>query len=81
MSQTIAVSAKTINTIQERLDELTREIKAIKARIFEEEPLYGSDEWWERSEKKADEDIKTGRYTVLHNKKGLKSYLDSLKTS
>lgn len=79
--QTITVPAKTFEKIISRLDDLTQEVKTIKAKLFEEEPLYGSDEWWEWSEKKADEDIKKGRIsTVLHNKKELQHYLDSLKT-
>ncbi len=46
-----------------------------------QEAPYGSNEWWEWSEKKADEDIKMGRVsTVLHNKGELQEFLDSLKT-
>lgn len=71
MNQAITVSPKTIEEILTRLDRLTREVRAIKARLFEEEPLYGSDEWWEWSEKKADEDIKAGRYKVYKNVKEL----------
>lgn len=61
MNQAITVSPKTIEEILVRLDRLAKEVKAIKARLFEEEPPYGSDEWWEWSERKADEDIKKGK--------------------
>ena len=81
MAQTITVPAKTFQQILSRLDQLTREVRAIKLKLFESEPSYGSDAWWEWSEKKADEDIKTGRVsTVLRNKKELQYFLDSLKT-
>ncbi len=79
MSQTITVPAKTIEEIFNRLDRLTKEIKAIKTKLFEEEPPYGSDEWWEWSDEKAIEDIRAGRYTKISNKKELTAFLDSLK--
>lgn len=77
--QTITISSKTIEEILARLDKLTREVRAIKSKLFEEEPTYGSDEWWEWSDKKALEDIKHGRYTDIKNKKELKEFFDSLK--
>ena len=81
MAQTITVPAKTFEEILSRLDRLTKEVQAIKMKLFESEPPYGSDEWWEWSEKKANEDIKAGRVSaVLQNKKELQHFLDSLKT-
>lgn len=61
MNQTVAVSQKAIEEILTRLDKLTQEVRTIKKRLFEEEPAYGSNEWWEWSDKKAQEDIKAGR--------------------
>ncbi|TSC66270.1 MAG: Uncharacterized protein CEO21_229 [Microgenomates group bacterium Gr01-1014_80] len=61
MAQTIMVPAKTFEEILSRLDKLTRDVSAIKARLFEQEPLYGSKEWWEWSDKKALEEIKAGK--------------------
>ncbi len=61
MAQTITVPAKTFEEILSRLDRLTRDVRAIKARVYQQEPPYGSEEWWEWSEKRADEDIKAGR--------------------
>ena len=61
MSQAITVPNKTINDIFTRLDELTNAVKKISLRLFEDEPLYGSDEWWKRSDKKAIEEIKAGK--------------------
>lgn len=59
--QTVTVPAKTFEEILARLDKLTRDVHAIKAKLFESEPPYGSDEWWKWSDKKAREDIKKGR--------------------
>lgn len=71
MDPTITVPAKTFEKILSRLDQLTKEVQAIKNRLFEEEPPYGSDEWWEWSDKKAQEDIKAGRYTTYDHVKDL----------
>lgn len=79
--QTITVPTKTFEKILSRLDQLTQEVQTIKAKLFEQEPQYGSDEWWEWSEKKADKDIKAGNVSaILHNKQELQGFLDSLKT-
>lgn len=61
MNQAVTVSTKTVEEILIRLDTLTKEVKAIKAKLFKGRPSHGSDAWWEWSEKKADEDIKNGR--------------------
>ena len=78
--QTVTVPTKTFEKIVSKLDQLTAQVEAINDKL-EGAPLYGSDEWWEWSDKKAKEDIKAGRYTALHNKKELQEYLDSLKTA
>jgi len=78
MNQAITVSEKTIEEILTRLDRLTREIKAIKTKLFEEEPPYGSHEWWKWSDEKATEDYKKGRYTVIRSKKELNEFFGSL---
>lgn len=59
--QTVTVDAKTFEKILSRLDQLTQEVRTIKSKLFEEEPPYGSDAWWEWSDNKAKEDIKAGR--------------------
>jgi hypothetical protein len=81
MNQAITVSPKTIETIIERLNELTKEVKAIKTKLFREEPSYGSDEWWKWSDKKAIEEIKAGKGTKIHNKKELNAFFKNLKTA
>lgn len=75
--QTITIPAETFEKMVSRLDELTREVKAIKARLFEKEPPYGSREWWEWSEKKADEDIKAGRVAKFDSVEEAITWLNS----
>lgn len=81
MTQTIAVDPKTIKQILHRLDDLAKDVAVIKEKVTEDEPLYGSDEWWEWSDKKAHEDIRKGRFTVIRDARSLKKHLDSLKKS
>lgn len=81
MAQTITVPAKTLEEILSRLEKLTLDVKAIKARIFEQEPPYGSDEWWVWSDRKAIEDIKAGRFVEFKNTKEAQEYLNSLKSA
>lgn len=78
MSQAITITPKTVETIVEQLAKLTKEVKAIKARLFEEEPPYGSDEWWEWSDKKAIEEIKAGKGIKITNKKELDIFFNNL---
>ena len=81
MAQTISVPVKTFDDVLSRLDKLTQDVSAIKARLFEQEPLYGSKEWWEWSDNKAMEDIKAGRFVELKDKKALQAHLDMLKSA
>ena len=67
MSQAVAIDQKTLEAILGRLEELTREIKFIKAKLVEGEPSYGSSAWWQWAEKKADEDIAAGRYKTYNH--------------
>lgn len=65
MAQTMTVPAKTFTEILSRLDRLTRDVQAIKTKLSGKEPPYGSEEWWEWSDKKAMEDIKAGRVVTF----------------
>lgn len=77
--QTITVPSKTIEEILTRLDNLTKEVRAMKSKLFEGEPPYGSDEWWEWSIGKGMEDIKKGNYIEFDSVEKLQRHLDSLK--
>lgn len=78
---TVTVPAKTINDIFSRLDELTKAVKKISARLLNEEPRYGSDEWWEWSDQEALKEIKAGKGIKIHNKKELNAFFNNLKTA
>lgn len=78
MAQTITVPVKTFEEILLRLDQLTKEVRVIKARLFSEEPPYGSDEWWDWSDKKALESIRKGKGITIHNTKELNAFFKSL---
>lgn len=78
MNQSITISPKTIEEVVQRLNDLTKEVKAIKAKLFREEPPYGSNEWWEWSNKKALKSIKGGKGTVIRNKKELDEFFANL---
>ena len=79
MKQTITIDTKILDTILSRLDSLSKDIRAIKTRLISDEPEYGSDAWWEWSDKKALEDVEAGRYTEITSKKELHAFLDELK--
>lgn len=78
--QTVTIPVKTYEKILSKLEQLGRAVEAINEKL-EGAPPYGSNEWWEWSEKKADEDIKMGRVSaILRNKNELQEFLNSLKT-
>ncbi len=76
--QTITVPAKTFEKILSRLDQLGRMVETINEKL-EGAPPYGSDEWWEWSNKKALKSIKEGKGTVIHNKKELNAFFNNLR--
>lgn len=80
MAQAISIDTQTARKILSTLEELKREVSRLRKKI-EAEPKYGSDEWWEWSDKKALEEIKQGKGTVVRNKKELNQFLNSLKAS
>lgn len=77
----MTVPAKTFEEILSRLNQLTKEVHVIRVKLFESEPSYGSEQWWEWSDRKAMDDIKAGRFVELKNKEELKVYLNSLKSA
>lgn len=80
MTQVVSIDAKITKDLLSLLRELKQQIVRLNERL-DAAPPYGSNEWWEWSEKKADEDVKMGRVSaVLRNKNELQEFLDSLKT-
>jgi flagellar biosynthesis component FlhA len=79
MAQTISIDTKVMQRLINDIETLQKEMAEIKAGLLNREPAYGSDSWWEWSEKKAKQDIKAGRYTVVHDAKTLQAHLNALK--
>ena len=77
MSQTVTVPTKTINEIFSRLDELTNAVKKIAAKLSKKEPLYGSDEWWDKEIKDADDEFKKGKGVLFKSSKDAVKWLNS----
>lgn len=80
MSQVMAVDTGTVKNILSTLRELKEQLIRLNERL-ESEPPYGSDSWWQWSNKNAQEDIKAGRYTKIRSKKELNHFLNSLKAA
>ena len=80
MAQAATIDTRFARDILSTLRELKEQIVSLNEKL-EGAPPYGSDEWWAWSEKRAQEDIKAGRYTVLRNKKEVQQFFDSLKTA
>ena len=78
MANTVSFDAKTISRVLAQLDKLTRDVEAIKTRVFQQEPPYGSDAWWEWSHKKGLEDVKKGDYYELENKKDIDEFFNNI---
>lgn len=78
MEQTIAVNRNTITEILNILKAMKEELSLVRERL-EVAPPYGSDEWWQWSIKKSEEDFKAGRYVSFDTPEKLQKYLDSLK--
>lgn len=77
MNQTVAIPTKTINEIFSRLDELTKTVKKIAAKLSEKELSYGSDEWWKKDIQEADDEFKKGKGILFHSSKDAIKWLNS----
>lgn len=80
MTQVISIDNKIAKDLLSLLNELKEQVTRLNEKL-ETAPPYGSDEWWEWSNKKALEEIKQGQGTVIRNKKELNQFLNSLKTA
>jgi hypothetical protein len=81
MANTVSVDAKMLETVLKKIDALTKEVHEIKEKLSDQEPPYGSNAWWELSDKRGLEDIKKGNYREITSKKELQEHLDALKKS
>lgn len=78
MAQTITVNAKTLEQVVSQLDKLTKEVAAIKKQILDQEPINGSDAWWEKEIKEGEEDIKKGNYYELRDENELDDFFKNI---
>ena len=73
----VTVPAKTIDEILSRLDELTKAVKKISLKLLEEEPAYGSDEWWDKEIEEAENEFKKGKSVLFKSSKDAIKWLNS----
>jgi hypothetical protein len=82
MSDTVTLPRHEYNYLTSRITQLERVVKqAVEEHKLPEEslePPYGTDAWWEWAERQADEDIRTGRVTSLHNEEEINIFFDNL---
>jgi hypothetical protein len=78
MAQTVTLTQSAYKDLLTRLTNLERMVSNLVHQI-DVEPKYGSDEWWEWSDKRAMEDIKKGNTIAFDSAKEMVEYLDSLK--
>ena len=63
----------------ELLTNIQKDLKEVKKRLEELEPVYGSKAWWKYSDTKALSDYKRGKHKKASSKKELQKLLSSLK--
>lgn len=76
MNQTMNISQSEFDELNQRVKRLEQIVKKLLEK--EVEPPYGSDEWWEWSDKKALEAIKKGEYKEFSSAKDMVTYLKIL---
>lgn len=77
MNQTVTIPIKTIDEIFSRLDELTKTVKKISARLFEENPRYGSDKWWTKEIEESENEFKKGKGVLFKSSHDAIKWLNS----
>ena len=78
MKQTISLPKSDYERLVNRVKALEKTVHDLVAKLkdtLDIEPPYGSDAWWEWSNKKGLEDIKKGDYYEMKNQKELKDFL------
>lgn len=72
MSKTIQLSQTQFDILLQRLTRLEKMVAKLLEK--DEEPPYGSDEWWEWSDKKALEEVKKGEYYELKDEADINDF-------
>ncbi|MEM3362585.1 MAG: hypothetical protein QXG16_04715 [Candidatus Anstonellaceae archaeon] len=76
MANTITLTQSAYKELINRLNRLEKMVITLLEK-FEKEPVYGSEEWWQYSIKKGEEDIKKRNFKVFDSGKSLAKYLQS----
>ena len=74
MSQVIQLSKSQFESLLERINRLEKMVASLMYK--KKEPPYGSDEWWEWSDKEALKDIKKGDYFELKDKEAIMDFFE-----
>ncbi len=77
MAQTVTIEESKLNQILKTLTEIKQEVAKLAEKVDSKEPAYGSDEWWEWSDKKAEKDIKAGNVMKFKSAKEAAEWLNS----
>ncbi len=81
MTDTISISEAKYKSLSNRLDKLEQMMRLLAGKleaVLEFEPRYGSEQWWEWSDKKSMEDYKAGKFTTLKNKKDIEKFFSQI---
>lgn len=76
MSQVIQLSKSQFDTLLERLSRLEKTVSQLLEKVGE--PPYGSDEWWDWSDKTALKEAEKGEYYELKSKEDIKDFFKNI---
>lgn len=76
VNRTQSIDESTILSLINELAVLSQAAKNVREKLLKIVPAkYGSDLWWEKSDKEANEQVKRGNYTTVKNEEELKKFL------
>ncbi len=78
MTQTITLTKTEYSQLLQRVSELEKTLTKLAAsfgELLRSEPPYGSDAWWQWSNRKSKEDFAKGDFYTITNKKDLNTFL------
>lgn len=77
MNQSITIPSSSFEALVSRISRLEKLVETVLEKM-EKEPEYGTSAWWNYSEKRADAEIKTGKYKTFQSGKEYLKYLKTL---
>lgn len=78
MAQTITLTQSAYKDLIERLSRIEKSLSRLMA-SQKKEPPYGTNAWWEWSDKQAMNEMKKENTIAVHSKKEMQQLLDSYK--